>query len=49
MVELAELQRDTVSILEVGVKQQRGIKFQLEQVSAKVLHVLFNYDFNCLT
>lgn len=49
VVELAELQRDTVPILEVGVKQQRGIKFQLEQVSAEVLHILFNHNFYRLT
>ena len=49
VVELAEFQSDTVPILEVWVKQQGGIKFQLQQVSTEVLHVLLNHDFYRLT
>lgn len=49
VVELAELQSDTVAILEVGVKEQGGIKLQLQQVSTEVLHVLLYHYSYCLT
>lgn len=49
VVELAELQRDTVPILEVGVKQQGGIKLELQQVSTEVLHVLLYHYSYCFT
>lgn len=49
VVELAELQRNAVPVLELGAKQQWGIKFQFQQVSAEVLHVFLYDDFYCLT
>lgn len=44
VVELAELQSDTVAVLEVRAEQQGGIELELKQVSAKVLHVIFYHD-----
>jgi len=49
VVELAELQRDAVAILEVTVEQQRGVKLQLQKVATEVLHVLLYHDSDCLT
>lgn len=40
VVKLAELQRDAVTILELGVKQHYGVKLQFQKVSAELLHVL---------
>ncbi len=49
VVELAELQRDTVTVLELGVKQQGGIKLQLQLVSTEVLHILLYHYLYGLT
>lgn len=49
VVELAELQGDAVAVLELWVEQQGWIKFQLQQVSTKVLYVLLDHDFYRLT
>lgn len=49
MVELAELQSDTVAVLEGRAEQQGGIELELKQVSAEVLHVIFYHDSYGLT
>lgn len=48
VVELAELQRDAVPVLEMRVKQQGGVKLQLQKVAAQVLHILLYHDSNRL-
>lgn len=49
VVQLAELQCDSVSILEGSVKQQRWIKLQLQHVATEVLYILLDHDFDRLT
>lgn len=44
VVQLAELQRDAVPVLELGVEQQRGVELQVQEVAAEVLHVLLDDD-----
>lgn len=46
---MAELQRDTVPILEVGIEEQCGIELQMQQVAAEVLYVLLDHYFYGLT
>lgn len=48
VVEVGELQSDAVAVLQTPIKKQRGIKLHLKQVTTQVLHVLFDYDVNCL-
>lgn len=42
VVEVAELHGDTVAVLETLIEEQGGIELQLQQVTAQLLHVLFN-------
>lgn len=49
VVEVGELQGDTVPVLEVGIKEQGGIELQVQQVAAEVLHVLLDHYFYGLT
>lgn len=48
VVEVAELQSDAVAVLETLFEEQRGIKLQLQQITAQMLHILFDYDVDYL-
>lgn len=48
-VELTELQSDAIAVLERHSEQQRRIKLQFQEITAKVLHIIFNYNGDDLT
>ena len=49
VVQLRELQRDAVPVLEVRLEEQRGVELQLQEISTEVLHVLLDHDADRLT
>lgn len=49
VVQVAELEGDTIAVLEALAEEQRGIKLEFEQVAAQVLHVLFRDNLDDLT
>lgn len=49
VVQSVELSCDAVLVLEALVEQQFWVKLELEVVAAKVLHVVFNHNLDCLS
>lgn len=48
VIELVELHRDAIPVLELRPKQQLGVKLEAEEVPTEVLDVVFNDDLNGL-
>lgn len=49
VVKSVELRRDPVLVLETLIEEKFGIKLELKVVSAEMLHIIFNNDFDRLT
>lgn len=49
VVKVDKLHSDAIAVLELLFEEQGGIKLQLEQITAELLHVFFNYDLNCFS
>lgn len=48
VIELVELHRDAIPVLELPPEQQLGVELEAEEVPAEVLHVVFNDDLDGL-
>lgn len=49
MVEVAELQGDSIAVLETCIEEQLWVKLQVQHVATQVLHILFYYNVDDLT
>lgn len=48
VIELVELHRDAIPVLELCPKQQFGVELEAEEVPAEVLDIIFNDNLNGL-
>lgn len=48
VIELVELHRDAIPVLELRPKQQLGVKLEAQVVPAEVLDIVFDDDLNGL-
>lgn len=49
VVKVDKLHSNAIAVLELLFEEQGGIKLQLEQITAQLLHIFFNYDLNCFS